>query len=47
MPIVKSGPKTLGNIAVNAGANLLGDVASGKKLRTATKTRGQEAVYIA
>ena len=47
MPMVKSGAKALGKIALNAGANLLGDVASGKNLKDAVKTRGKEAVSVA
>ena len=47
MPMVKSGAKALGKIALNAGANLLGDVASGKNLKEAVKTRGKEAVNVA
>ena len=39
MPMVKSGAKALGKIALNAGANLLGDVASGKNLKEAAKAR--------
>ena len=38
MLIVKSGAKALGNMAVKTGANLLGDVASGKNLKAAIKT---------
>ena len=47
MPMVKSGAKTLGKIPLNAGANLLGDVASGKNLKEAVKARGKEAVNVA
>ena len=47
MPMVKSGAKALGKIALNAGANLLGDVASGKNLKEAVKSRGKEAVNVA
>ena len=47
MPMVKSAAKALGKIALNAGANLLGDVASGKNLKEAVKTRGKEAVNVA
>ena len=47
MPMVKSGAKALGKIALNAGANLLGDVASGKNLKEAAKARGKEAVNVA
>lgn len=47
MPMVKSGTKALGNIALNAAANVLGDVASGKNLKTFIKNRGKEAVNVA
>ena len=47
MPMVKSRAKALGKIALNAGANLLGDVASGKNLKEAAKARGKEAVNVA
>jgi hypothetical protein len=33
MPMVKSGAKTLGNIAQNTGANFVGDVLSGKNVK--------------
>ena len=44
MPMVKSGAKTLGKSALNAGANVLMDVSSGKDLKQAIKTRGKEVV---
>ena len=44
MPMVKSGAKTLGKIALNAGANVLGDIASGRNLKEAIKSRGKGAV---
>ena len=47
MPMVKSGAKALGKIALNAGANVLGDVASGKSLKESVRTRGKEAVHVA
>ena len=47
MPMVNSRAKALGKIALNAGANLLGDVASGKNLKEAVRTRGKEAVNVA
>ena len=46
MPMVKSGAKALGNIALKAGANVLGDVASGKNLKAAIKNRGKDAANI-
>ena len=44
MPMVKSGAKALGKSALTTGANVLKDVASGKDLKQAIKTRGKEAV---
>ena len=32
MPMVKSGAKALGNIALNSGANFIGDVLAGKNV---------------
>lgn len=43
MPMVKSGGKTLGNIALSSGANLLGDVLAGKNVKNAAKSRLTEA----
>ena len=47
MPMVKSGAKALGKIALNTGANLLGDVVSGKNLKESAKARGKEAANVA
>ena len=47
LPMVKSGAKALGNIALNAGANVLGDVVSGRDLKESLKTHGKEAVITA
>ena len=47
MPMVKSGAKALGKIALNTGANLLGDAVSGKNLKEAAKARGKEAANVA
>ena len=47
MPMVKSGAKTLGKIALNAGANVLGDIAFARNLKVAVKNRGKEAVGVA
>ena len=44
MPTVKSGAKALGKIGLNTGVNLLGDVLSGKNLKTAAKARAREGV---
>lgn len=43
MPMVKSGAKTIGNIALNTGANFLGDVLSGKNVKESAKARMNEA----
>lgn len=43
MPMVKSGAKTLGNIALNTGANFVGDVLSGKNVKESAKARVKEA----
>ena len=47
MPVVKSGAKALGKIALNSGLNLLGDVMSGKNVKEAEKTRALEAANTA
>ena len=47
MPIVKSGAKSLGNIALNSGASLQGDVLAGKNIKEASKTRAGEAANTA
>ena len=43
MPMVKSGAKALGNIALNSGANFIGDVLAGKNVKEAAKARTKEA----
>ena len=43
MPMVKSGAKALGNIALNSGANFIGDVLAGKNVKKAAKARTREA----
>ena len=43
MPMVKSGAKALGNIALNSGANFIGDVLAGKNVKEAAKARPREA----
>ena len=43
MPMVKSGAKALGNIALNSGANFIGDVLTGKNVKEAAKARTREA----
>ena len=43
MPMVKSGAKALGNIALNSGANFIGDVLAEKNVKEAAKARTMEA----
>ena len=47
MPMAKSGAKALGNIALNSGKNLLGDVPAGKNVKEAEKARALEAANVA
>ena len=42
MPMVKSGAKALGNIALKSGANFVGDVLAGKNVQEAAKARALE-----
>ena len=44
MPLVKSGAKALGNIALNSGANFVSDVLAGKNVKQAAKARALEGV---
>ena len=46
MPMVKSGAKALGNIALKSGANFVGDVLAGKNVKEAAKARALEAAII-
>ena len=46
-PMVKSGAKTLGNIALSSGKNLLDDVLAGKNVKEAAKARAVEAANVA
>ncbi len=46
-PLVKSGAKALGNIALNSGANFLGDLLAGKNAKKAAKARALEGVGVA
>ena len=39
MPMVKSGAKALGNIALKSGANFVGDFLAGKNVRSSQSTR--------
>ena len=43
MPMAKNGAKALGNIALNSGANFIGDVLVGKNVKEAAKARTKEA----
>ena len=47
MPLVKSGAKALGNIALNSGANFVSDVLAGKNVKQAAKARALEGVNTA
>ena len=42
MPLMKSGVKALGNIALNSGANFVSDVLAGKNVKQAAKARALE-----
>ena len=43
IPLAKSGAKALGKIALNTGANVLGDVISGKSVKESAKSRVNQA----
>ena len=47
MPMVKSGAKALGNIALNSGANFVGDVLAGKNVKETAKACTLEAANVA
>ena len=46
-PMIKSGAKVLGKIALTRGENLLGDVLSGKNPKQAAKARALEGANVA
>ena len=46
-PMIKSGAKALGNIALTSGVNLLGDVLAGKSVKQAARTRALEGANTA
>ena len=46
-PMIKSGAKALGKIALTSGVNLLGDVLSGKNPKQAAKVHALEGANIA
>jgi hypothetical protein len=47
MPLVKSGAKALGNIALRSGADFVGDVLAGRNVKEAAKARTVEAANVA
>ena len=47
MPMIKRGANALGNIALNSGANFVGDVLAGKNAKEAAKARIEEAADVA
>ena len=47
LPMIKSGAKTLGNIALSSGTNLLGDILAGKNVKKAARSRFTEATGVA
>ena len=46
-PMIKSGAKALGNIALTSGVNLLGDVLADKSVKQVARTRGLEGANAA
>ena len=46
-PMIKSGAKAFGNIALTSGVNLLGDVLAGKSVKQAAKARALEGANAA
>ena len=47
MPMVKSGAKALGNIALRSGADFVGDVLAGRNVKEAAKARTVGAANVA
>ena len=47
MPLVKSGAKALGNIALRSGADFMADVLAGRNVKEAAKARTVEAANVA
>ncbi|CAB4004757.1 Hypothetical predicted protein [Paramuricea clavata] len=47
MPMVKSGAKALGNIALRSGANFVGDILASRNVKEAAKARTVEAANVA
>ena len=44
MPMLRSGAKDLGKIALHTGTNMIGDIASGRSMEETVKCRGKEAL---
>jgi hypothetical protein len=47
MPMVKSGAKAHGNIAMKSGADFVGDVLAGRNVKEAAKAQTVEAANVA
>ena len=47
LPMIKSGAKTLGDIALSSGTNMIGDILAGKNVKKAAKSRFTEATGVA
>ena len=47
MPLIKTGAKALGKVALKSGADFLGDVLLGKNVKEAAKARTVEAAHVA
>ena len=47
LPMIKSGAKTLGNIALSSGTKLLGDILAVKNVKKAARSRFTEATGVA
>ena len=47
MPLIKTGAKALGNIALKSGADFVGDVLAGRSVKEAAKARTVEAANVA
>ena len=47
MPLIKSGAKALGNIALKSGTDFVGDVLAGRNVKEAAKARTVEAANVA
>ena len=47
MPLIKTGAKALGNIALKSGTDFVGDVLAGRNVKEAAKARTVEAANVA